>query len=121
MNNMKRTRSVSPPPADVAFLLLRKVLPPLQTQAQTQTQLARRFNFVNADIPRDHGEGNSPARIIKRSARQGHVICTSASRCRATRFNPIPAVALRMQGISRTRAAGEVKIEPEAEAKQITA
>ncbi len=121
MNNMKRTRSGFPRRLTLGVLLFALVLPPLQTQAQTQTQTGPVvLNFVNADIPsviKAVGELTGKNFIIDPRVK-GTVIITSARPVPRDQVYPILLSALRMQGFSAIEGRGVVKIVPEAEAKQ---
>ena len=119
MNNMKRTRSGFPRRLTLGVLLLTLALPPLQTQAQTQTGPVV-LNFVNADIPsviKAVGELTGKNFIIDPRVK-GTVIITSARPVPRDQVYPILLSALRMQGFSAIEGRGVVKIVPEAEAKQ---
>lgn len=121
MNNMNKTRSVFPRRLTLSVLLFALALPPLQTQAQTQTQTGPVvLNFVNADIPsviKAVGELTGKNFIIDPRVK-GTVIITSARPVPRDQVYPILLSALRMQGFSAIEGRGVVKIVPEAEAKQ---
>jgi general secretion pathway protein D len=119
MNNMKKTRSGFSRRLTLSVLLFALVLPPLQTQAQTQTDPVV-LNFVNADIPsviKAVGELTGKNFIIDPRVK-GTVIITSARPVPRDQVYPILLSALRMQGFSAIEGRGVVKIVPEAEAKQ---
>ena len=119
MNNMKKTRSGFSRRLTLSVLLFALALPPLQTQAQTQTDPVV-LNFVNADIPsviKAVGELTGKNFIIDPRVK-GTVIITSAKPVPRNQVYPILLSALRMQGFAAIESRGAVKIVPEAEAKQ---
>ncbi|MDZ7584324.1 MAG: type II secretion system secretin GspD [Thiobacillus sp.] len=116
---MKKTRSGFSRRLTLSVLLFALALPPLQTQAQTQTDPVV-LNFVNADIPsviKAVGELTGKNFIIDPRVK-GTVIITSARPVPRDQVYPILLSALRMQGFSAIEGRGVVKIVPEAEAKQ---